>query len=505
MGSKVFQYDPTNSLSTGIAGYWKLYQLVDQQNYINSTPDLISGNTFSWDSVGGTPTYTTGKVGGGNGAIVFNTPPASNKYVQASNSTFSWERTQAFSINCWMYRIGTATNKVMFGKKLSTGNLTGFWFVQKSDDKVYLELVNTTTTNILSVSTSSTYTGLNAWEMWTVTYDGSSTPGGITIYRNGNAVSMSTVYDTLSATIITSNVATIGGIPGLSQNAYNFYGNLDELGVWTKALSATEVSALYNNGNGQTMIESLVTAKQFSVDTFNSLTWGLVGCWSGSTVDLSGNNDLTNNNVTYGTGKVRPSFVFDSTTDYMSLASSSIFNWEASQPLTFAAWVYLNALGLRMFIQKYENDADPRGWAIYQTNQTGFVNYMWFRMRSDSTHDLIASAGAGATFPLSQWKHIIWTYSGNGGPSGTRFYIDNVSQTMGAPSNSLAGATILNSITPKIGNWDGSTNFNGQMSDIFLWNREITPTERGDVYNSGKGNPTYRLSSHIPGRPVQFL
>jgi len=30
----------------------------------------------------------------------------------------------------------------------------------------------------------------------------------------------------------------------------NFMGVIDEIGIWDRALSANEVSALYNNGNG---------------------------------------------------------------------------------------------------------------------------------------------------------------------------------------------------------------------------------------------------------------
>ena len=47
---------------------------------------------------------------------------------------------------------------------------------------------------------------------------------------------------------------------GVAYTAVNdFYSGLvDEFGVWSKALSATEITDLYNSGNGQTMIEGFI-------------------------------------------------------------------------------------------------------------------------------------------------------------------------------------------------------------------------------------------------------
>lgn len=40
---------------------------------------------------------------------------------------------------------------------------------------------------------------------------------------------------------------------GTATWAYNGY--MDEVGIWSKVLSSTEISDLYNGGNGNTMME----------------------------------------------------------------------------------------------------------------------------------------------------------------------------------------------------------------------------------------------------------
>ena len=54
--------------------------------------------------------------------------------------------------------------------------------------------------------------------------------------------------------------------------------NLDEIGIWSKALSATEVTDLYNSGNGQTLInvtsQALTTSASGTVSLSRAATYG---------------------------------------------------------------------------------------------------------------------------------------------------------------------------------------------------------------------------------------
>ena len=67
-----------------------------------------------------------------------------------------------------------------------------------------------------------------------------------TFYKNGVAL------DTISAAAAdpTSLVYTIGAN---TADTENFNGKIDELGIWNRALSHTEITDLYNGGVGLTM------------------------------------------------------------------------------------------------------------------------------------------------------------------------------------------------------------------------------------------------------------
>ena len=137
---------------------------------------------------------------------------------------------------------------------------------------------------------------------------------------------------TYSGTTVTgylsdSSVAT-GSSSGAGNNNYNYNGinigcrsasdgtgayaftsgKVDEVGMWTKALSSTEVSDLYNAGSGQTMVGSLT--KTFSVDTNHSLTGNMTSYWKQEdATDAFGTNDGTATSVSFGTPVLYP-FLF---------------------------------------------------------------------------------------------------------------------------------------------------------------------------------------------------
>jgi hypothetical protein len=79
-----------------------------------------------------------------------------------------------------------------------------------------------------------------------MTYDGSSTANGVSIYVDGDPVSLTIKTDSLTDTIDTSAPAEIGA----RNNGYSthFNGSMASAGVYGKELSETEVSNLHTEG-----------------------------------------------------------------------------------------------------------------------------------------------------------------------------------------------------------------------------------------------------------------
>jgi hypothetical protein len=98
----------------------------------------------------------------------------------------------------------------------------------------------------ITLSASGTFT-TNTWNHIVVTRKAST---GTKIYVNGslNNSNTSTVNPIYAAT----NYSSIGASKYNSTNIeYYFNGKIDAVSTWSKELSATEVTDLYNTGNGK--------------------------------------------------------------------------------------------------------------------------------------------------------------------------------------------------------------------------------------------------------------
>jgi hypothetical protein len=114
---------------------------------------------------------------------------------------------------------------------------------------------------------------------------------------------------------------------------FPFRGRIDELSVYSRALSVTELQAIYNaDGAGK----CTVPTPAGSCATPPS---GLVSWWraEGNALDQAGtNNGTLVGNTTYGPGRVGQAFVFDGSGDAVSLGNPTNLQL---QNFTIEAWV----------------------------------------------------------------------------------------------------------------------------------------------------------------------
>jgi len=109
-----------------------------------------------------------------------------------------------------------------------------FWFGTDGPEAFFQDYDN-------QVSIRGSALSLSTWMHVAVTSDG----GELKIYVNGVEVNSTTA----GSSAITFDHFTAGcGSNGTSGDNWN--GAIDEFGVWQRALSADEVTQLYNSGNG---------------------------------------------------------------------------------------------------------------------------------------------------------------------------------------------------------------------------------------------------------------
>ncbi len=188
--------------------------------------------------------------------------------------------------------------------------------------------------------------------------------------------------------------------------------------------------------------------------------------------DNTPNDSLGNYNgtlvggTTYGTGIINNGFSFDGVNDYVT-AGSPIHVY--STPTSYNMWVYPNDLISQQFFVYLPSGNYGPGVGILGSSLTftrGSVNF-----RATST----------ATLSLSTWQMVTVVFKGNASyPNNVDFYLNGTY----VDTKSMSG---VNGVQPTSLNIGGYQYFNGNVDELSIFNRELTPTEVTELYNSGAG------------------
>ena len=212
-----------NSLLTGLISYWKL--------------DESSGNSIDSASGGNNGTTTniiysaTGKI---NTAYQFDAT-AYVDYGNPSNLSFS-----AGSISYWVYPTNLIGAMIHLSKGNVADDINGWWTGTLGDSILYIELANASSFQLEAISSGAL--SINTWYHVVATWDGST----VKSYINNIPVLNTAQTVTPITNVYNFNI-------GKSSHAASsfFEGTLDEVGVWNRTLTSTEISTLYNSGAGK--------------------------------------------------------------------------------------------------------------------------------------------------------------------------------------------------------------------------------------------------------------
>jgi hypothetical protein len=158
---------------------------------------------------------------------------------------FNYERTDSWSVAGWL-KANTPTSWMkILGRSQPSPSYPGWGAYligpPLNVGKLRFDLTNTTTTNQLAVSTT-TSVATGSWVHFAITYTGNSLVSGVNMYLAGVPVATQTYANSLSASIQTAYDFTIGE----NNELIDFWnGSLDELSIWDRVLTPAEVSMTY--------------------------------------------------------------------------------------------------------------------------------------------------------------------------------------------------------------------------------------------------------------------
>lgn len=211
----------TDPLEKGLTGYWKL----DENTGTTAADASGNGNTGTLTNG---PTWTTGRIGSG---VNFS---ASNQHITVpSSSAFNVETTVTYA--AWIKLSSTATGGQIV-RKAVPGVEDKHLNFNNSTDKAQFFVYPAMGSGLVTASTLA----VGTWYHVTGTYDGATAR----IYLNGkleNSVAATGNIADSSGDLVIGNDTTYNG-------PNPFPGTIDEVRIYNRAFTATEVASLYNTG-----------------------------------------------------------------------------------------------------------------------------------------------------------------------------------------------------------------------------------------------------------------
>ncbi len=236
LGYTTSSWDLFESMHMDIEGVYALWPL--NQSSGTNVPDISGyerdGTTSNMEDAD----WVSGKL---DNCLIFD---GVNELVNCGDIA-NFERTDPFSIEFWFRTSTSSVTQAFISRALSTGNLTG-WYVTHFSGFLFFNLRNTST-NWLQVRTSTGGYNDNAWHHAVITYSGNSLPSGVIFYVDNTVISNLITSNTLSASI--QNSANCEMAHGGGVGYYNGY--LDEVVIYDKVISSSDVSYRWNSGSGR--------------------------------------------------------------------------------------------------------------------------------------------------------------------------------------------------------------------------------------------------------------
>jgi Concanavalin A-like lectin/glucanases superfamily len=435
-----------------------------------------SGNGNNGTLQGGASWTTSGRYGN---AISFN---GTNAYVNVPSSS-SLQLTSAMTLEAWV----------------NPSLLTGNWrnVIYKGNDNYYLEADSTSakpvTGGILGGSYGEVYgpnaLTVNTWVHLAGTYDGAT----LRLYVNGVQVNSRVQTGTIATS---TNPLQIGGDSIYGQY---FQGKIDEVRIYNRALSATQIQSDMNTpitpsptptptATPTVTATATPTATPTSTPTATPMSTptatptvtptatptatptptpasGLVAAYgfnegSGTTVhdaSTNGNNGTLQGGASWTTsGKYGKAISFNGTNAYVNVPSSS--SLQLTSAMTLEAWVNPSLL--------------TGHWqdVIYKGND----NY-YLEADSTSAKPATRCTSGGALFgtgalTTNTWTHLAGTYDG----ATLRLYVNGVQVSSRAQTGPVATSTNPLQIG---GDSIYGQYFQGRIDEVRVYNRALSATE----------------------------
>jgi hypothetical protein len=447
---------PNNAVNNGwmdMTGNVVLYHLNET---MPSFTDTVTGNKYSPS----TGTSVAGKLGN---AMSLN---GSTNLVAIDNQSL-YNFPGSFSIGFWYKGSTWGSGIDWHGLVGQSMNLGSGWDIRQYSNSNHIEFEMYTQSGYPGAVAGSHNVEDGAWHYIVASYNSSNFTG--TIYVDGQLDST----NTLSSPLVVANRPIYIGYE--SQYGYHTAMGIDELSIWNKVLTQSDVQSLYNSGNGMALVgneSNLLSLFHFNESSYTTPV----------TTDSSGhgNNGTIAGGVTTVSGPLNTAYHFNGTDSYVDFEGQpavldSNHNW------TVSMWI------------KPENNNNQQAFffGYNDQNYTGGTFQIDFVQNHNGSDPLAVSFGTGKAWqsfddmsvdlPDTNWHLFTAVYNNQV----KTLYLDGVQvasksdpNANGSPSSNVRFT--LGAFYPYGGGQQ--TFYKGGIDETAIWSRALSPSEVSTLY-----------------------
>tara|TARA_R110002110_G_scaffold205320_1_gene417590 strand:- start:1459 stop:5328 length:3870 start_codon:yes stop_codon:yes gene_type:complete len=385
---------------------------------------------------------------------------------------------------------GTTDSEFSYGFWIKANEANGDGLVTKRDigvaeeyevqfsgvpaDGMLFQIWDASTNGKIATKTGVAWEHVGEWAYVVVTYDASSTVGGMKTYVNGLEIPTTDVSSGSYTAMEDTGEDVVFG--AFNDPSGYFGGNIVNVALYSDVRTASEVLTDYENGYIDETDANLVSY------------WPLDGDY----LDWKGSNDGTNNGSTivkaidgpmgkrnFGSSDV---LSFDGSSGFIEVTNSTDFDVGTSDEFSITAWIKTTSATTNMRIAtKRDSDNTAPIWAFNVGNpSTGVAS---FRVNDNSGSGGQADANGTVAVNDGCWHHLVGVLRRDGSDSIADLYIDgslhvtDTTATMG--SMTTTGPLYIGQLST------GIQRFNGDISDVLYYNDALTADEIKYLYSNG--------------------
>jgi streptogramin lyase len=412
--------------------------------------DSRDGNTLSFFGLG--EQHATGKVGQ---AFAFDPGIDGNGDYASAGAPANLAITgQEVTLDGWIKPSSTFQG-VYFGKTVGGGN--DYCLFNLGGD-----LTGSVKTDGTPLGETFLHTGyvpaVGQWTHVAMTYDGAT----LKVYANGVVV---------GSTPKTGNIVASNSpfdIGGRAAGDLYFYGYIDEVEVFNRALSAEEIVGIYAAGSFGKCVCTPPPTK-------------LAHWWTGdnTAIDIQNSSHGTlKNGAKFAAGKAGQAFSLDGVNDYVDVGDVDL-----ASTFTIDAWINATTLANFPYIIT-KSDLSTHGYHFGMFSDGHLILAV-----TNNTGGSTAYKSIDPVITTGGWQHVAATYDGNVNvPVGQRIrlFVNGASVLMIVIADD-GGTPANNSVSTKIGIYGdlSSGPFKGLIDEVEIFNRVLNDTEIKAIYDAG--------------------